>query len=150
MNPPLGEEEDVNSIRAALKDNTIDCIATDHAPHSAAEKELPFEQAPPGFIGLELSFSLAYTYLVKGGVLDLKSLADKLSAAPVRILGLKGIGRIEKGYYADITIADLDKEWAVDPSKLASKSKNTPFIEKTLEGKVQYTIHKGKIVYKDV
>jgi len=150
VNPPLGEKHDLEAIRKALKNGTIDCIATDHAPHSAAEKELPFEQAPPGFIGLETAFSLAYTYLVESGIMSLKALSEKLSFNPVNILGLKERGRIEEGFLADIVIADLKKEWVVEPKKLFSKSNNTPFIGKRLKGVVEYTIHKGRIVYKNV
>ena len=150
VNPPLGEKHDLEAIRKALKNGAIDCIATDHAPHSAAEKELPFEQAPSGFIGLETAFSLAYTHLVKNGILDLKTIAEKFSFNPVTILGLNERGRIEEGLLADITIVDLEKEWIVEPKKLLSKSNNTPFMGKKLKGTVEYTIHRGRIVYKNV
>lgn len=149
VNPPLGEQYDLEAVRGALKEGTIDCIATDHAPHSPAEKELPFEQAPPGFIGLETAFSLAYTYLVKDGILDLRNITEKLSFNPVKILGLEKRGVIKEGFLADITIVDLEKEWTVEPKKILSKSKNTPFMGRSLKGTVEYTIHKGRIVYKN-
>lgn len=150
VNPPLGERHDLEAIRKALKNGVIDCIATDHAPHSAAEKELPFEQAPAGFVGLELAFSLTYTYLVKNGILDLKALVEKLSFNPIKILGLTERGKIEEGFLADIVVVDLDKEWVVEPARFFSKSNNTPFMGKKLKGTVEYTIHRGRIVYKNV
>jgi len=149
VNPPLGETKDVEAVKQALKDGTIDCIATDHAPHSVAEKELPFESAPFGFIGLELAFSLSYQYLVKAGVLTLNQLVQKLSSNPAKILGIEGRGKIEIGSRADITIVDLNKSWEVKKETLASKSKNTPFLGSMLSGVVEYTFHKGKIAYKN-
>jgi dihydroorotase len=147
VNPPLGEDKDIKSIKEALKEGVIDCIATDHAPHSKAEKELPFESAPFGFIGLECAFSLSYTYLVKEKTLSLQEMVEKLSFNPARITGLQGVGKIQEGFFADLAIADLDKKWKVTESNLVSKSKNTPFLGYELEGVVEYTIHKGKIVY---
>jgi len=149
VNPPIGEKHDLNAIRKALKDGTVDCISTDHAPHSAAEKELPFEQAPAGFIGLEVAFSVAYTYLVKNGNIDLTTLVKRMSRNPVNILGLQKRGRIEEGFLADIVIVDLEKNWVVEPQKFSSKSSNTPFIGKRLQGTIEYTIHRGRIVYKN-
>jgi dihydroorotase len=150
VNPPLGEEQDIEAIRDGLRDGTIDCIATDHAPHSKGEKELPFEDAPPGFIGLELAFSLSYTHLVKGGYLDLKGLVEKMAFNPAKILGLSDKGYIKEGFYADLIIVDLNKDWRVEERDLVSKSKNTPFLGCTLDGVVEWTIHKGKVVYKNV
>lgn len=149
VNPPLGNVKDIEAIKEALKDGTIDCIATDHAPHSMAEKELPFESAPFGSIGLELAFSLSYQYLVKTGVLTLNELVGKLSSNPAKILELKNRGKIEEGARADIVIVDLNKTWEVKKETLASKSKNTPFLGSTLEGVVECTLHKGKIAYKN-
>ncbi len=148
VNPPLGEKEDVEEIRKALKEGVIDCIATDHAPHTKGEKELSFEEAPFGFIGLEFAFSLTYTYLVKEGILSLKDIARLMSYNPAKILGLEGKGYIEEGAYADLTIVDLDRNWYVTEENIVSKSKNTPFIGYELEGLIIYTIHKGKIVYR--
>ena len=147
VNPPLGDEEDVTAVKKALKDGVIDCIATDHAPHSPAEKELPFELAPFGFIGLELAFSLANTYLVKDKTLDLKDLANKLSVQPAAIAGLDKCGKIVQGYSADLVIVDLNSKWKVEEENIASKSKNTPFLGQELEGVIEYTIKKGKVIY---
>ncbi|MFH1519851.1 MAG: dihydroorotase [Candidatus Omnitrophota bacterium] len=147
VNPPLGDEEDKKAIRRALAQGVIDCIATDHAPHSLAEKELPFEAAPPGFIGLELAFSLTNTYLVKEKVIDLRGIADKLSAQPAAIAGLAGYGKVTPGAAADLVIADLSKTWKVVEKNIASKSKNTPFLGQELTGVIESTIKKGKIVY---
>lgn len=150
VNPPLGEEEDVAAVRQALQSGVIDCIATDHAPHSKGEKELPFQKAPFGFIGLEWAFALSYTYLVKEKVLDVKQLVEKMSYAPARILGLNDRGYIKEGYLADLVIADENKQWTIREEEIASKSKNTPFLGVTLQGCVEYTLHRGKIVYKNV
>ncbi|UCD15686.1 MAG: dihydroorotase [Candidatus Omnitrophota bacterium] len=148
VNPPLGEAKDVAAVKRALKTGVIDCIATDHAPHSKAEKEAPFQDAPFGFIGLETAFSLTYTYLVKEKVMDLKAITEKLSASAAKILGMQGCGSIEKDKQASIVIADLNKKWTVTKERLHSKSKNSPFLGCQLQGVIECTIHKGKIVYK--
>jgi len=147
VNPPLGDKKDIVAIKKALVDGTIDCIATDHAPHSLAEKELPFELAPFGFIGLELAFSLTNNYLVKDKTFSLKDLVNKLSTQPAAIAGLEKCGKIAEGYIADLVIADLEGKWKVEEENLASKSKNTPFLGKELEGVIEHTIKKGKIIY---
>lgn len=147
VNPPLAGKKDIEAVKQALKEGIIDCIATDHAPHSKAEKELPFENAPFGFIGLELAFSLVNKHLVKSGVLDLQGLVEKMAYNPARILGLELCGSIKEDYEADIAIVDLNKTWKVREENIVSKSKNTPFLEQELEGLVENTIHKGKIVY---
>ncbi len=149
VNPPLGEKKDVQAVQAALKEGVIDCIATDHAPHSFAEKELPFEQAPSGFIGLELAFSLAYTQLILANTIDLSNLVKKMSTNPAHILKLPLKGEIKEGFVADIVIVNLEKEWQVQESSFLSKSKNTPFLGWTLKGVVEYTVHRGRIVYKN-
>jgi len=147
VNPPLGEKRDLEAIKDALREGVIDCIATDHAPHSQAEKELPFEDAPFGFIGLELAFSLANTYLVGEGVIDLKGLTEKLSTNPARICGLSDCGKVEEGCLANLVIADLDKKRLVEKEKIVSKSKNTPFLDYELIGVVERTIYRGRTVY---
>ncbi len=147
VNPPLGEKKDLKAIRQALKDGVIDCIATDHAPHSLAEKEVPFEGAPFGLIGLEFAFSLAYTYLVKGNIIGLPAIAEKMSLNPAKIIGLKNCGEIKEGNFADLAIVDLEKTQKIDKESIFSKSKNTPFLGKELEGVVECTIHNGRIVY---
>jgi len=112
-----------------------------------AEKELPFELAPFGFIGLELAFSLTNNYLVKDKTFSLKDLVNKLSTQPAAIAGLEKCGKIAEGYIADLVIADLEGKWKVEEENLASKSKNTPFLGKELEGVIEHTIKKGKIIY---
>jgi len=147
VNPPLGDKKDLEAIKDALREGIIDCIATDHAPHSQAEKELPFEDAPFGFIGLELAFSLANTYLVGEGVIDLKGLTEKLSTNPARICGFSDCGKVEEGCLANLVIADLDKKRLVEKEKIVSKSKNTPFLDYELIGVVERTIYRGRTVY---
>ncbi|MEI8012931.1 MAG: dihydroorotase [Candidatus Omnitrophota bacterium] len=148
--PPLRSDLDVAAIKEGLKDGTIDCIATDHAPHTQEDKELDFDAAPPGLIGLETAFGLVMKELVIPGVLTLPQAVDKLSAAPARIIGLTGKGVIAEGRDADIVIMDLEKEWLVRRDDFASKSKNSPFIGWSLTGCVDTTICGGKVVYQDV
>jgi len=147
MNPPLRSQEDIDAIKEGLKDGTIDCIVTDHAPHTVEDKEAGFDQAPFGIIGLETSLGLTIAELVAPGVLTLPQMVDKMSSAPARIVGLKNKGEIKEGKDADITIIDPDKEWTFTKEDIASKSKNTPFIGRKLKGTVEYTIFGGKIVY---
>ncbi len=147
MNPPLREQKDIRAVLGGLADGTIDCIITDHAPHSAEEKA-DFYTAPNGVVGLETSFAACYTYLVKTGVITMRRLVELMSENPAAILGIPG-GSIEEGGIADITIADLDRSWTVEPEKLHSKSKNTVFKGMTLRGKVVTTICRGKIVYSE-
>ncbi len=145
MNPPLREESDVNAIREAVADGTIDCIVTDHAPHAASEKA-DFEKAPNGVVGLETSFAASYTGLVKTGVISLNRLVELMSVNPARILGIPG-GCIRKGCPADLAIADLNQVWTVEPKALHSKSKNTVFKGMTFTGKIVCTLCGGEIVY---
>ena len=147
VNPPLGDKKDTEAIKKALRDGVIDCIATDHAPHSPAEKELPFEEAPFGFVGLETAFAASYTNLVRPKIIDLKQLAQKVSYNPARILGLENRGKIAKGFKADLTIVDLDRSFTVSEESFASKSKNSPLLGRELYGVVETTIHNGRAVY---
>lgn len=147
VNPPLGEEDDLAAVRKAIKDGVIDCIATDHAPHSRTEKELPFEEAPFGFTGLETGFSLAYTFLVKEDVIDLRGLTKLMSYNPAHILGFKDKGRLIPGAPADLIVVNLDESLIVSERSLISKSKNSPFIGRELEGRINYTLKRGKVVY---
>jgi dihydroorotase len=147
MNPPLRTSEDVAAIKAGLADGTIDAIATDHAPHHNDEKDVEFALASNGIIGLETSLPLSLT-LVQEKVLDLPTLIGKLSLNPARILGLNR-GTLETGAIADLTIIDPEREWTVDAAKLASKSKNSPYLGTTLKGQAAYTIVGGKIVHKN-
>ena len=146
VNPPIREEMDKQAIIEGLKDGTLDCIVTDHAPHHIDDKHVEYNLAAFGISGIETSFGFAITYLYKAGVLSLCELADKMSGAPARILGLEG-GEIKEGGVADLTIADLDEKWIVDPQKFVSKGKNNPFGGRELSGVVKYTIVDGEIKY---
>ena len=148
MNPPLRSQEDVDAIKEAIKDGTIDCIVTDHAPHTVEDKEVGFDQAPFGIIGLETSLGLTIAELVAPGIISLPQLVEKMSAAPARIVGLSNKGEIREGKDADLTIIDPDKDWIFTKEDIASRSKNTPFIGRKLKGTVEYTIFGGKVVYK--
>jgi dihydroorotase len=147
VNPPLRAAEDVAAVKEGLRDGTIDCIVTDHAPHTLEEKELGFDGAPPGMIGLETSFGLGMTELVHQGVLTLPQLVEKMSAAPARIVGLAGKGRIAEGYAADIAIVDPDEVWEFKKEDVVSKSKNSPFYGRRLTGRVKTTIRAGVVTY---
>ncbi len=147
MNPPLRTDADVKAITEAVADGTIDCIITDHAPHSAEEKA-DFEKAPNGVVGLETSLAATLTRLYHTGKVKLMQIVRMMCETPRIILGVEG-GSIEKDAVADIAVVDLNEEWTVDPEKLHSKSKNTCFKGMTFKGKVKYTFVNGKIVYKD-
>jgi len=146
MNPPLREADDVDAIKAGLADGTIDAIATDHAPHHLDEKDVEFNVAMNGIIGLETSLPLSLK-LVTDGVLTLNQLIEKMSCNPSNILDLQR-GNIKVGSVADITLIDPSVEWAVEADKLASKSKNSPFLGWRVKGGAACTIHAGKVVYK--
>ena len=147
VNPPIREAEDVAAIREGLRDGTLDCIVTDHAPHHRDEKSGEYNLAAFGISGIETSFSLSYTALVKSGVLTLEQLADRMSAAPARILGLEG-GSLKEGGVADIMLADLDEKYTIDPKDFLSKGKNTPFAGREVYGRVKCTIVDGNIKYR--
>ena len=146
VNPPIREEIDKQAILEGLKDGTLDCIVTDHAPHHADDKNVEYNQAAFGISGIETSFGFAIKYLYKAGVLSLNEIADKMSYNPAQILGLDG-GEIKEGGVADLMIADLDEKWTIDPDKFVSKGKNNPFKGMELEGVVKYTIVDGEIKY---
>ena len=145
MNPPLRTEADRRAVIAGLKDGTIDLIATDHAPHSEEEKARPFTEAPSGIIGLETALALGITELVRPGHLTLMQLMEKMSRNPARLYGFDYQG-IVPGAPADLVLFDEEELWAVE--QFASKAVNSPFLGKTLQGKVHYTICGGRIVYK--
>lgn len=147
VKPPLGGQEDKKALIKALAEDVLDCIATDHAPHTYLEKEGTLYEARFGMIGLELALSLSLQ-LVKGKHLTLGQLANKLSFGPAKILGLADRGLVQEGLRADLAIVDLERPWQVKEKELSSKSKNTPFLDKTLEGQIDATIYKGKIVYR--
>jgi dihydroorotase len=147
VNPPLRTEMDVRSIKEALRDGTLDAVASDHAPHSSLEKELEFNAAAFGLIGLETSLGLTLK-LVHDGTLNLIQAIERLSTGPARVLGVAG-GTLEVGVPADITIIDLNRDWTVDAGTFASKSRNCPFDGWTLKGKAVMTIVGGKVVWEE-
>ena len=147
VNPPLRCEEDRQALIRALADETIDAIATDHAPHSVAAKEA----GAPGFSGFETAFAAVYTELVRTqrspDHLDLKRLSSLMSAAPARLLGLDDRGLIVPGHRADLVILDTEASWVVDPGAFKSRGKNSPFAGKELYGKVLMTLRSGQLVF---
>ena len=147
VNPPLRTQEDVDAIRQGLKDGTIDCIATDHAPHAKEDKELDLDHAPCGMVGLETAVGLTVTELVGSKVLSWPQVAEKMSAMPAKIMGLKSKGTIAEGLDGDITIIDPDAQWTVTEADFVSKSTNSPFVGRKLKGRVSTTICGGKVVF---
>lgn len=147
VNPPLRKEEDVKAIIEGLRDGTIDAIATDHAPHTDNEKDVEFDLAPFGMVGLETALSLAVSELINKKILSWPELIEKMSVAPARILGIEG-GTLTQGSPANVVIFDKAVEWEVKKEELLSKGKNTPFLGQKLPGKVLCTIFNGKVVYK--
>lgn len=146
MNPPLREADDVAAIRAGLSDGTIDAIATDHAPHHLDEKDVEFNVAANGIIGLETSLPLSLA-LVEQGVLTMSQLVERMSCCPSLILGLER-GTLAKGAVADITLIDPTLQWVVEADKLASKSTNTPWMGQEMKGAAVATIVAGRVVYR--
>jgi dihydroorotase len=149
MNPPLRTADDVAALQEAVKDGTIDVIATDHAPHHYDEKEREFADAPNGIVGLETALSVNITWLVKSKIIDLATLVARMSTAPAKIFHLPG-GSLRKGSVGDVTIFDPDADWKVDAKKFVSKGRNTPYGGRELRGKVHYTIVGGRIVHRPV
>ena len=145
VNPPLRSEEDRRAIEEALRDGTIDAIATDHAPHSPLEKFCEFERAAFGLIGLETALPLAL-HLVERGIISLPRLVELLSCAPARILKLPG-GSLREGSPADVTVFDPEARWVVTEEELHSKSKNSPFLGWEMRGRAVYTIVGGRVVF---
>ncbi len=147
VNPPLRTKEDVAALKEGLCDGTIDCIASDHAPHTEEDKEADFDHAPFGMIGLETSLGLAVTELIATKILSWPQLVNKMSTAPAHIVGLKNKGKIAEGFDADITIINPEEAWTVRREDFLSKARNSPFIGYQLKGRVKTTIRAGKIVY---
>ena len=147
INPPLRTQEDCDALLAGLIDGTINCIVTDHSPHAIYEKELPYDQAPSGFPGLETSLAVLLTDLVSTGRMTLVNLIEKMTWAPAELFGLDA-GTLSVGSKADVAIFDPALEWTVDAKKFYSKAKFSPFDGKKLKGRVTHTICNGKIVYK--
>jgi dihydroorotase len=152
MNPPLREQADVDALRAALLDGTIDAIATDHAPHTPESKDVPFEEAPPGMLGVETALAVVLTTLVEPGVLTLAQAIGALSWQPARVVGLDADGHggpIAPGHAANLCVIDPAHTWSVDGSRLASKSRNSPWDGWKLTGKVRHTVYRGTPTVRD-
>ena len=146
MNPPLRAECDRLALLDALRDGTVEAIATDHAPHARHEKDVPFEAAPFGVTGLETAFSVLYTRLVRPGLLPLATLLDRMSAGPARIFGVDR-PRVAVGASADLVLLDLDREWRVEESAFRSRSRNSWLLGETLAGTVVLTVARGAVAF---
>jgi dihydroorotase len=146
MNPPLRESHDVEALRAGLADGTIDCLATDHAPHHYDEKEREFTDAPNGIVGLETALAVLLTMLVEPGIIDIPTLVERMSCAPARIFHLPG-GSLRRGAVADVTVFDPAAEWVVNPAAFFSKGRNSPYTGRTLRGRALATIVGGIAVH---
>ncbi len=142
MNPPLRSEEDRKAVLAGLLDGTVDCIATDHAPHARHEKEVEFQAAPNGITGLETALGLALQVLPSGRAIEV------MSMAPARVAGLKLAGSLGVGCWGDVTVFDPAEEWVFEAAASLSKSKNTPFDGMTMKGRVKATVVGGNVVYR--
>jgi dihydroorotase len=147
MSPPLREPEDVNAVAEGLADGTIDCIATDHAPHTATEKEYQFDEAPFGVIGLETAFAVGMTYLVQTGVMDLGQLVAAMSEKPASIFNLE-TGGLEEGGTADFVLLDPEAEWTVGVDTLRSRSRNSAYLGEKLTGRVLSTFLRGRLTWR--
>lgn len=147
MNPPLRTADDVAALQDAVRDGTIDLVATDHAPHHYDEKEREFSDAPNGIVGLETALAVVATHLVVPGILSWPTLVDRMSTTPARVFGLAG-GSLRRGNVADVTIFDPAAEWTVDPDTFLSKGRNSPYRGKRLTGKAICTIVGGQVVFR--
>jgi dihydroorotase len=148
MNPPLRSEEDVTAIRKALKEGIIDCIATDHAPHSSTEKQCEFDEAAFGIVGLETLFAVTYSHLVEPGVVSLSRAIELLTTAPSKIVGINK-GTLSEGVDADVAIFDITTEKKIDVNQFKSKGRNSPFNGWNLKGWAVTTIVSGEIKYQN-
>lgn len=148
MKPPLRTEADRLALVEGIRDGTIDCIASDHAPHAADEKDKKFEDAPFGIIGMETSFPLVYDRLVRSKIITLNRLVELFSTNPARVLNLEGRGLVKPGLPADLTILDPNQSFEITPDYFHSKAANCPFIGRQGRGVIAYTIVSGKVVYK--
>jgi dihydroorotase len=146
MNPPLRSEEDRQALIEGIRDGTIAAIATDHAPHAAYEKDVPFEEAPFGVTGLETAFAVLHTRLVDPGILSLGTVLERLSAGPARVYGLEP-PRIAVGAPANLVVLDLEATWCVADDEFRSRSANSWLLGSTLKGKVVQTVADGKIAF---
>jgi dihydroorotase len=148
MNPPLRSVADREALQVALADGTLDAIATDHAPHAVHEKQVEFERAAFGIIGLETALALAITKLHRRRGVPLSRIVELFSSGPARVIGLKSRGTLQRGYHADVTLFDPKARWTYDVSKSRSLARNSPFHSSQLIGRVVATILGGKIVYR--
>ena len=147
MNPPLRTEKDVEALREAVKDGTIDLVATDHAPHHYDEKEREFADAPNGIVGLETALAVIVTNLVEKGHLSFSNLVDRMACTPARLFNLPG-GSLKRGAVADVTVFDPKAHWKVDAAEFVSKGRNSPYNGMTLVGRAACTIVAGSVVYR--
>jgi dihydroorotase len=147
MNPPLRTAKDVEALREAVKDGTIDLIATDHAPHHYDEKEREFADAPNGIVGLETALAVVVTNLVEKGGFGFSDVVDRMACTPARVFNLPG-GSLKRGAIGDVTVFDSSERWKVDPSTFMSKGRNTPYTGMTLVGRAACTIVAGSVVYR--
>jgi dihydroorotase len=146
MKPPLRSKSDVEAMLEGLSDGTIDCIATDHAPHNRLEKELPFEEAANGVVGLETAVPVVWEFLVRNEVISLSRAVELLSLNPGRILSLQR-GTLEEGAVADVTVIDPQRKVKIDVNRFQSKGKNSPFHGWELQGAPAMTLVKGRLVW---
>ena len=149
VNPPLRTKEDLEALLEGLKDGTVDAIATDHAPHHIDEKDLEFDKAAFGLIGLETALGVILTKVVGENGIPLNTVIEKMTVGPAKVLGLD-MGTLKVGGPADITVIDLEREWTVDKDKFFSKGRNTPFHGFKLKGKAVMTIVDGKSAYSEM
>jgi dihydroorotase len=147
MNPPLRTPADVAALQEAVRDGTIDVIATDHAPHHYDEKEREFADAPNGIVGLETALAVNLTWLVHRGVVDLPLLIHRMSTAPAKMFKLPG-GSLRRGAAADVTVCEPEVRWTGDPARFKSKGRNSPYAGRTLRGLVSVTIVDGRVIHR--
>ncbi len=149
MNPPLRTADDVAALQEAVKDGTIDLVATDHAPHHYDEKEREFSDAPNGIIGLETALAVLVTHLVRPGIIDYATLVDRMACAPARVFGLPG-GTLRRGSVGDVTVFEPTAAWTVEPAAFQTKGRNSPYSGMTLHGRAMCTVVGGRIVYRQI
>jgi dihydroorotase len=148
MNPPLASREDREALLAGLADGAVDAIATDHAPHEPALKDVEFDRAPFGILGFETALSLALEQLVHAGRISLMRMVELFTTGPSRVLGFESEMKIAAGHPADLTIFSLDRSWTYNVKDSASRSRNSPFDKRTFKGAPVATIVAGRIVYR--
>jgi dihydroorotase len=147
MNPPLRTQRDIDALLEGIRDGTIEYLASDHAPHCSYEKEVEFDDAPFGIVGLETEVGLFLTLLVHKKVISLGEFIQRISTNPARLLHLPGKGTLAPGADGDITLLDPDLEWTVDKNRFHSLGRNTPFHGWTLKGRATATIVSGRVVW---